>query len=228
MVSKLTAIRSRVAILGAALVVVMAFGAVSAGAASAETATWTIGGKALTGTETTEVQGGQVQFVIPAAGLSYTCKAVEAAGSISSGGKGDAQSLTFTGCVVDSAEGSCKIHTRGALNGVMRSSGVTATATKVGGSVYEVFAPKEGTILFPLVVEKVTGHTCPAAGSYNWNGTMAAQLGPEAVELGLTFSQAISEAAGASLTFGANLVFPAGSAVQSLTGANAGYTFGAI
>ncbi len=107
----------------------------------------------------------------------------------------------------------------------LKTNSLKTELVEVKGTLYNKFAPASGETLANVVI---TG--CAIAGSYPLKGTVYGQAEPIFTELTaepLTFSKAINEAAGGSLTLGKEAATMAGAATYSLSGGNSGQKFGA-
>jgi hypothetical protein len=197
----------RISAIGLALAAVFALVAVAAASASA--ATWKIEGKEFTGEEKISSTGGPFTLTVPKLGVAIKCEKEANTGKIFSKNK-DESTIEFTKCAVEKAA-NCTVKEP-------IKSEVNTELIEVGGVVYDKFTPKKE----PFTTITLEGSGCVLKGSYEVKGTEAGQVGAEAVESTLTFSEAISKAAGTVLTFGADEAFLAGTSSQKLTGKEKG------
>ncbi len=225
MISKFESLKRSVPHFGLALFAMLALGAFSAGAAQATE--WTIDGKPLSslgGQEEVWGEGGPFELEFPVFysgdGVMIVCEEEEHEGNILAGGTGDV-TVQFSGCEMPGMTEVCQVEPIQAE--------LETELTEVGDIVYQVFTPtpywEEEDILF--LVELV-GEECVMNGHWEYSGSFAAELeaeagGPEAVEQPLSFSRAISEAAGASMKLGRTFPyfdasFTDGESVQLLGG----------
>jgi hypothetical protein len=102
---------------------------------------------------------------------------------------------------------------------------VETALTEVVFKDYDIFAPKNpefGT----FKVINVPGQICAIKGVYKLTGTMAAQVGAQAVELEFELSEAAFKATGASLKINGNVSKFTGNFKEKMTGANIGSELG--
>jgi hypothetical protein len=198
-------------VLGLALIVVCAFGAVSASAQAAPK--FTVEGVS-SGSEAiapgTTVTSTTLTLTVKNL-LRITCTGLTVNGGTITveTDAGSATSLGFTGCSVDSntgvAQPLCEVKSSGgAPNGTINTNGVTATLVTVAGSSYVTFTPTSGTSFVNI---EITRSECALATTANVTGTAVAKIlnpaaGAKATNVELESSQAISEAAGDKLLFG--------------------------
>jgi hypothetical protein len=216
-------------ILGLAMFAVFAFAAVSSAAAQADTAHWTIEGATFNGEESVEVEQTTEEFVLASAsGIEITCTAVAANGAkIKETNKDSATSLTFTGCKVKSSEAACQVKSSGGTIGTINTAALNSNLLVVTPNVYDVYEPASGTTFTTLVIEKQTGKTCPASGTYTVTGKAAGLIPTtDATTQSLTFNAASATAAGTQLKLGAANATLTGIADLMLSGVNATKSWG--
>jgi hypothetical protein len=199
-------------VLGLALIVVCAFGAISASAQAVPKFTIEGGGSGAirtTTVNTTSTNGGKLTLTVKGL-LWITCSSVGVeGGSVTNGtDEGSATSLKFAGCSIDNTSGVaqplCNVKSAGAAPvGTIETNALTATLVNVGGVGHVTFKPNTGT--FVEVV--VGGAECALAGTNKITGTAVAKIespaaGTLATTVTLEASQAISEAAGDKLLYG--------------------------
>ena len=203
--------KSRGMVLGLALTAMLAFGALSAGAAQA-VPTWHINGTPFLGEETFEAEStGIFQIDVPGLGVTFNCEVGGTASSnaIFGGSEGEA-TLSFSECKAKNAP-KCK-----AKPLLLPAD---SELVQVAGVVYEKFHLNEES--------RWDLQYCGLHGSFEISGSLAARVGPEAVEPTLTFSQAAMKAAGTSLWLASQPIYPNVAMNQMLTGENAGQEWGA-
>jgi hypothetical protein len=199
-------------IMGLALVVVCAFGAVSASAQGAPK--FTVSGVS-SGSEAiapgTTVTSTTLTLTVKNL-MRITCTSLTVNGSSINVGADSARatSLSFSGCDIDSTNGvtqtNCGVKSSGtAPVGTINTNGLTAALVDVGTSSYVTFTPTTGISFVDI---EVTGAECAVAASTNVTGTAVAKIlnpaaGALATNLELESSQAISETAGDKLLLGA-------------------------
>lgn len=108
----------------------------------------------------------------------------------------------------------------------LKSKSLKTELAESSGTLYDKFVPAEGETLANVVI---TG--CVIAGTYSVNGSVYAQTEPIYTELSsqpLTFSKAINEAAGGSMTIAKEPATLTGEATFSLSGTYSGQKFGGI
>jgi hypothetical protein len=191
-------------------------------ASGAQAFTWKIQGTALSGSESTAASlgAGSAEFKTTIGGIPLELfantltlmngKIIQGTTATTSG------EYKFSG--FSSPQGTCA----SSLNTVALT-GEIATA---GTVVYLKLSPASGSTLATLVVP--SGCTVPA-GSYPTKGKICAELEPlgvERVSQKVLFTPAIAEAAGCVLAAGGNSVNFTASTLMTLSGANAGKTFG--
>ncbi len=222
--------------LGAAIVVVLALGAVVASSAFAAAeevpATWRVGeaGTVLSGSEAVTATGsgelvtelGETPLVLKSSGLEcLECTIKNEEGKAKGAGK-----LKLTGVTVSSPAG-CQV-SGGSITTVL----LDFTHYYMGGGWWftriEVFS---GTTFATVKIEKQTGKTCAIAGSYLVSGNIFAKAnnatGVYAKEQTGTTSGAINAEGGGELKFGSKAAELKGTATFALSGANKGQVFGA-
>jgi hypothetical protein len=167
-------------VLGLALIVICAFGALSASAQAAPK--WTVSGVA-SGTEpiteTATVTSSKLTLTV---GKFFwvTCSTLKISGGTITVGTdiGSAASLAFGGCSVDDTKGhplpECTtIKNVGGTNGTIKTKAVDSTLTNSGGVGFVEFAPASGSTLAELEVGPAP---CLVAGTYNFVATISAKL----------------------------------------------------
>jgi hypothetical protein len=199
-------------VLGLALIVVCAFGAVSASAQAAPKFTVegvSSGSEAIASNAT--VTSTTLTLTVKNL-LRITCKKVTIGGGSVTvlGATLTAPSISWFECDVDSNTGVtqplCSVKSSGgAPAGTITTNGLTGTLVDVAGSSYVTFTPTTGTSFVNI---EVTGEECGLATTANVTGTAVAKIlnpaaGVLATNVELESSQAISEAAGDKLLFGA-------------------------
>jgi hypothetical protein len=200
--------------LGLALVVVCAFGVVSA--AGAQAANWTVGGKAITSSQAiaetallTKVNPEEKQasstLTVPKLGITLTCTSLKVTGGqITPTNTGSATGLDFAGCIVASAPNVCQVHSVGAAVGSINTLSLAAELkTVTGKGTFAVFKPTGATFV-EIVIEKIPTKTCAVSGTYAVTGSAALKVatGTSATFLEGTANEEIQTAAGVELLFG--------------------------
>jgi hypothetical protein len=240
---------------GLAIAAVCAFGAISAGAAQADTAHWTVNETTLgsTATETVKVVETNEAFLLTIlGGIEIKCTAVAVEeGKIIETSKDSAKDLTFSGCTVPGAPAACQVDsTESPEKGTSAVGTITATknldtnlivktstATPPVASVYDIYTPTtldaEGKKVFAyLMITAQAGKSCTVSGNYELSGTAAAQApvansaAEETVNQSSTFSAASAAAAGTSLKIGTSNAKLTGKVSSALSGANTGKKWG--
>jgi hypothetical protein len=204
--------RGPISILGLALLAMLVFGAIGAGAAQAQS--WHIDGKPLTG-EATFKSTGIFEWKLQNTSYHFRCNEVSQGTLSASGAATD--NVSFEKCKVIGVEGLCVVETALAF----------APSVSLAGNAY-LFPEKflwelsvgdgpEGECAIPSPVKYfVPGYDVHKEFK---GGVLSAQMGSEAVELPVTIS--------GSASYSSSLyVFYSGSWKRSLTGANAGKTLG--
>jgi hypothetical protein len=230
MVDKSPPLRSRLSLLGAALIVVMALGAISAVAAQAAPH-WTIEGKEFSGTEklaeTTVIEkvGSEATPLItlstPVYGYTFTCTALKLKnGEITETSKALAVPR-FSGCIVASAPKSCQIRNDGGTPGTIEFAGYAKFELKtIAGATYALMTPASGSLFAELEIEPKVDEGCSISGIWPLSGSIGF-LVPTGIKnkpsLSVETSQAIEGASGAALTiFPHEETFPIGKIGLSL------------
>ena len=218
MVTRIRPLRSRIPILGTAILVVLAFSAFAASAVQAKE--WRIGSSSMTKLglteEATAGTGSGLTITSTALGtpLKFTC-AETSSGKAIRGGTGET-TLSLSGCAV-SEPANC---TAAPFTLNAKTELVT-----IGGVNYEKFLPKEGTTF-----GNVTLSNCAQAETYAVRGSFAGKAeagGKLLLEQPVELSKAAAEAVGTSLTLGGKAATAtAGTLKQSLNGAKKGTTWG--
>jgi hypothetical protein len=201
---------SKLKVLGLALIVVCAFGAVTAVAQAAPKFTVsgiTSGKEAITEEAT---PNGVMTLTVPGK-MRITCTTLTIKnGTITVGtDENAAEALDFGGCTVDQSNGTalpkCSVHDNLAnpVDGTIRTNALTSTLVNIGEEGYVTFKAASGN--FVNIV--VTGETCPVAGTYPVAGSVNTTIespaaGVLATTVSLTSSQAIQEKGGDKLTVG--------------------------
>jgi hypothetical protein len=215
-------------VLGLALIVVCAFGAVSASAQAAPQFTVASGSGAIN--SATTVKSGKLTLTVRGL-LWVTCSTlVVNGGSVTSGtDSGSATSLGFSGCSIDNqlgvAQPKCTVKSVGtAPVGTINTNALTATLVNVGGAGYVTFKPPaSGT----FVEIEVGG--CALEGINKVTGTAVGKIespvpGTLQKTVSIEMSQEISEAAGDKLLYGARESWLDGTVELTLSsGGNWGY-----
>ena len=212
--------KSRGTILGLALMAMLAFGALSAGAAQA-TPQWSINGKAFAGTETFLAKS-SATVPIPIVsfkfwGMQFDCD-VKGTGTMVGGTGGGEATFSFTSCK-SPVPSACTMADFGTQK-------LKVELVNVSGNVSEKFTPASGTGVIGQV--QLGGAECSVGNSWSLNGSFAAWFNPKqkpllpTAEPALRFSGAES---GASMSMGGTGVALSGDFRQLLSGANTGYSW---
>jgi hypothetical protein len=148
---------SRAKFMAAAIVAVLAIGAV--GTASASAAEWKVGGSTFTGKKTINKATKTIEnYTLTAAGVTITCTGLEVAGGfIEEPATNGAEHLVFTGC---KASGVCTVAT------TLTTNAVKSTAT-AGSPVKILFEPTSGTNFITI---EFTGAECSLKGKKETTG----------------------------------------------------------
>jgi hypothetical protein len=200
-------------VLGLALIVVCAFGAVSASAQAAPK--FTVSG-VTSGTEKiaeTATPTGTLTLTVPGL-LRLTCTTLKIKdGTIKVGtDENSAESLIFGGCSVDGPSGEalpgCTVKNVGGTAGTIATSSLTSTLVNVGEEGYITFKPT-GTNFVEIRVE---GSPCAPEGTYKVTGTAATTIespkpGVLQTTASIVASEAVQKAAGDKLLFGTREAF---------------------
>jgi len=198
--------------------------------AQAASPEWYVNGAKLTGSENVKTSGSNMKLEIEGV-ATIKCSTMTGTGLITAP-RSDSGSISFTGCEVVGLSSVCSVHGVGNAVGTI-TPGALATELKLvaPSTVYDVFKPASGTTFVEIVIE---GASCSVANTYPITGEVAGlgePLGTEKVEQPLTFSKAISTAAGTALKAGkknAYMISEAGNPpVNFLTGAHETQKFGA-
>jgi hypothetical protein len=202
-------------ILGLALIVVCAFGAVTAVAQAAPK--FTVSGVSSGKEAIAEgaVPTGTLTLTVPGK-MRITCTTLRIKGGTITVGTDEnaAESLDFGGCTVDANSGAalpvCTVHDAlaSAVDGTIRTNAVTSTLVNIAEEGYVTFKPAAGNFV-NLVV---TGEECPVAGNYSIAGSLnttieAPKPGVLATTVSLVSSQAIQEKGGDKITIGTTEIF---------------------
>jgi len=206
---------------GIALFVTLALAAVSASVAHA--AVWSIEEKSLTAKgvteESTSLPEKPMNVFSAGLGMEMFCTG-NGTGKIIAGTKA-VVTLKLFSCTVNG--GTCTL-SEGTV--VINNAPAELSENKATGALYEIVKPatEKGT----LATIKLSGEKCVLPKEIKVTGTLAGQLETkQAIEQPLKFSQAINEAAGASLLFNEKTGSYSGTAIQKLSGANLGKKWGA-
>ena len=193
----------------AALLAMLALGAVAAGAAQARPV-WSIDGQSFTGEETAAWRAGGIEFQ-QVGGDTLKCSLARGTDTISGGDEGEVNPSLglFMKCHLQEAE--CKAD---AFPGDLHTQLI-----QVDGVLYEKYTVVENENNTWLANE------CFSGGEVS--GSFAAEIGPEAVESTSDFTAAAEEATGTQLMIGGEEVSVRGEARENLSGVNEGSTFGA-
>jgi hypothetical protein len=202
---------------GLVLLVVCAFGAVTASAQAAPK--FTVSG-ITSGKEAiaeAAVPNGALILTVPGQ-LRITCSALRIKhGSITVGtDEGAVEALDFGGCSVDNNAGTavpnCTVHDSltGFVGGTIRTNPMTATLVNIGEEGYVTFKPT-GTTFATIEIES-TGQPCALEGTFAVSGTSistveAPKAGILATTVSLVWSEAIQKAGGDKLLFGVKEAF---------------------
>jgi hypothetical protein len=200
---------NKLKVLGLALIVVCAFGAVTAVAQAAPKFTVLNGaGKEPIAEEA--VPNGVMTLTVPGK-MRITCTTLTIKGGTITVGTDEnaAESLDFGGCDVDDKNGNtlpkCFVHDNlaGAVDGTIRTNPLTSTLINIAEEGYVTFKAAAGNFV-NLVV---TGEECPVAGNYGVAGSVNTTIEAPAknvlaTTVSLTSSQAIQEKGGDKLTVG--------------------------
>jgi hypothetical protein len=152
-------------------------------------------------------------FEVPGLGINVKCTSGPAATGMKIEGekKDSIEKLTFALCEVESAPASCQVKgtTFADPVGTITMGKIATELKTVGSTAYDFYAPVTSSFT-KIKFEAKTGKSCAIAGEYELKGSFASSL-PTAGSLALSqtasFSKAIQEASGASLTFGAKPIF---------------------
>jgi hypothetical protein len=218
MVTRRRPLGSRVPVLGAAILVALAFSAIAASAVQAHE--WRIGGSSMTKLGLTQEAtagsgtGLTIESNIGGTAFKFTC-AESSTGNAIRGGTGEA-TLSLSSCTV-SEPAKCT-----AAPFTLKAKTELVT---VGGVNYEKFLPKEGQTFGNVVFSN-----CAQAETYPLKGSFAGKAeagGSLLVEQPVALSKAAAEAAGTSLTMSNKAATAsAGTLKQGLNGAKKGTTWG--
>jgi len=216
-------LRSRIPVLGVAILVVLAFGAIAASAAQASQE-WNIGGSSsMTALGLTEEatagtgSGLTITGQLNGTKINVTC-AESSSGKVFRGGTGET-TLNLSSCTVAEPEpGKCNVNPF-----TLKTKTEMVT---IEGVNYEKFVPLTGTKLGDLYISG-----CAEAEDFPLKGSFAGKAeagGKLLLEQPVEISKAAAEAVGAKLTFGTTgtAAATAGTLKQSLNGAYKGTLWG--
>jgi len=210
--------RRSLKILGLAVVVVLAFSAVAASAASAAHQ-WTIESSKLLASESVEVDcksstGFVLTSVIGEINLELKATGVDCVESKLNGPETDSGKLTFTGVTVVKPK-NCTVPGGDLTTNALKTTLLEDPSSTHG---FDLFEPASGT---EFVNVTLAGGTCTVAGSYPIKGSIAGEgevWGTQLVEQPLKFSPTIDTTTGHNLTFGGNPATMTGTALNTLIG----------
>lgn len=140
--------------------------------ASASAASWHVEGKALEGSHKVAEPVKTIKaWILKTKALTITCSNVKLKEAVlESPNKGKGPGLTFTGCIVTSAEASCEIPEE-----TITTKAVTTSTVESGSNDATTFSPtteEEGKKVFTtIVIKSKSGKTCGVAKSAKVTGT---------------------------------------------------------
>lgn len=198
----------------------IAWALIASSATAATNARWAIEGKTMTAQgiaeETTSIPEKPMKLISAGWSLEISCT-INGEGKIIAGVKG-LVTLKLFACTSNFKF--CKV----AEPILITKAPTELTENKATGALYEVVKPTEKL----LTTLKFSNEACALPESMKITGELAGQLqGSQVTEQTLTFSQAISEAAGTSLLFGTKAGSFSGTAIQKLSGAKLNKKWGA-
>jgi len=200
--------KARSSVFGLALVAMLAFGVIGAGAAQAFT--WHIDGSQFLGKESVAWSGGPIQFKNNTWNATIKCNSVEGATQIQ-------ESKYSTGTLT---LGSCSVQGLSACTVKPLKLGVTGQLMGSGWQAYERYNTSG--------IWTITGSQCTLAGEFTVYGTIAAEVGFDSVNATRSFTRDAELATGASgLQFYGDPWQVTGAATASLSGGKTGSEFGA-
>jgi hypothetical protein len=213
------------------LSILVALGLMAFSAAGAQASEWTVGGKTLKelGMKSETFESNVSAFKFAWGGIEISCSE-HGTGTIYPGGTSTSQ-VTLSKCKIPGAEEACKVKNvpvEREFAGTLSKDGTYESFTSMGGSNVATFTVEEGSESCILL-----SHS--SSETVYINGSFAGEVGADAIQTPLIFSQAIENAAktaglikGLESNMWALHPYTKGTGTQKLTGANSGKSWGAV